>query len=315
MKWRELVRPRALALAVAVAIVTLLGRAGSLWWVFDLLSHFAAQLVVVGAMLTALSGWARSKVGAGVAAASTLVNLVVVVPLYVGDASASAGRALTVMSFNVHAINEDKPAVEAFIEQSQCDLAFVLEVTPEWLRVLREVRGYRLVVAEPRSDSFGIALLARDPAVTAEIVHAPPNGVGFVAATVVVDERAWTVLGVHPVPPVGGDMTAERNVALDFISDWAAKQPGPTVVLGDVNTTPFSPSFRRLTASGKLISSQPGFGLQTSWPQTPWFLFAARIPIDHALHSPDLVTRAREVGPPNGSDHRPLLLTIALAEN
>jgi endonuclease/exonuclease/phosphatase (EEP) superfamily protein YafD len=58
------------------------------------------------------------------------------------------------------------------------------------------------------------------------------------------------------------------------------------------------------------VNSLDGFGLQPTWPAgQPWFA----IPIDHLLHSDQLTTVERSTGPANGSDHRPIEVTLAFA--
>ena len=59
---------------------------------------------------------------------------------------------------------------------------------------------------------------------------------------------------------------------------------------------------------GGLINSQRGFGVQATWPVAGGF--APRIPLDHCLHSPDLATVDRRMGPAVGSDHLPLVVVL-----
>jgi endonuclease/exonuclease/phosphatase (EEP) superfamily protein YafD len=82
------------------------------------------------------------------------------------------------------------------------------------------------------------------------------------------------------------------------------------VVLGDLNASPWSTDFRLLLDAG-LLDSERGFGPQGTFP-AGW---AVQLPIDHCLHDPALVTTAREVGADLGSDHRPLLVELALGED
>ena len=51
-----------------------------------------------------------------------------------------------------------------------------------------------------------------------------------------------------------------------------------------------------------------GFGRGPTWPGA--FNTLGMIPIDHLLHSKELVTVDRIVGEANGSDHRPLIVEI-----
>jgi endonuclease/exonuclease/phosphatase (EEP) superfamily protein YafD len=78
-------------------------------------------------------------------------------------------------------------------------------------------------------------------------------------------------------------------------------------VVGDLNASPWSHSFRSL-ADSDLINSLNGFGLQASWPAV---LGPFGVPIDHLLHSAELTTVSREIGPSLGSEHRSVFITLA----
>ena len=69
---------------------------------------------------------------------------------------------------------------------------------------------------------------------------------------------------------------------LERVGEIAEGCDGPVVVVGDLNITPFSPSFRRLCDAGRLRDARVGHGIQPSWPAGRWML---SIPIDHGLVS------------------------------
>jgi endonuclease/exonuclease/phosphatase (EEP) superfamily protein YafD len=118
------------------------------------------------------------------------------------------------------------------------------------------------------------------------------------------------VLAVHPPPPRHRDWWKLRNRQLEEIANLVRSHSGTWLVLGDLNTTPWAPSFRRLVRASGLVNSALGHGLDPTWPaRWPWPL---RIPIDHCLHSPALTTINRRVGPAIGSDHLPLIVDIGL---
>ena len=86
---------------------------------------------------------------------------------------------------------------------------------------------------------------------------------------------------------------------------------GGSILIGDLNTTMWSPWFGRLCAKSGLSSVRRGFGVLPSWPAPlPAFL---RIPIDHCLVSDDLVVTGCRLGSPAGSDHLPLIVDLAVA--
>ena len=52
-----------------------------------------------------------------------------------------------------------------------------------------------------------------------------------------------------------------------------------------------------------------GYGFQPSWPANNRLL---RIPIDHVLHSPEIVIHDRVIGSTVGSDHFPVLVDFTI---
>jgi endonuclease/exonuclease/phosphatase (EEP) superfamily protein YafD len=119
------------------------------------------------------------------------------------------------------------------------------------------------------------------------------------------------LLATHPVPPVGAEYTELRNRQLTEISTFLADSFGPVILVGDLNTTPWSPAFKDLLQVTGLQNSMKGFGIQPSWPS---FIPPLWIPLDHLLHSPDLSIQTRKAGPDIGSDHFPLEVTIQMNE-
>lgn len=125
----------------------------------------------------------------------------------------------------------------------------------------------------------------------------------FLRATVSVDGRELDLLIVHAMPP-------QRGAGLrppTFTSFAAAvDRERPTLLLGDLNATSYSPSFGRLLDATSLRDSRRGFGRQPTWAPPRWPL-PIGIAIDHVLHSDHFQVTDRFVGADIGSDHRPVV--------
>jgi endonuclease/exonuclease/phosphatase (EEP) superfamily protein YafD len=114
------------------------------------------------------------------------------------------------------------------------------------------------------------------------------------------------------MPPYGAENTGLRNRQLTEIGNFLADSAGPVILVGDLNTTPWSPAFKDLLQATGLQNSMKGFGIQPTWPTTiPLFW----IPLDHLLHSPDFHVKSRKTGPHVGSDHFPVEVRLSLGEN
>jgi endonuclease/exonuclease/phosphatase (EEP) superfamily protein YafD len=123
------------------------------------------------------------------------------------------------------------------------------------------------------------------------------------------DGSRLTIVGVHPPPPKSARMTAQRNQHMEALAAFTSQQEGAVLVCGDLNLTPWSPTFLRTLKKGKLHDSTRGFGLQPTWPVEN---FLSRVPIDHCLHSEGLRIVNRSVGPAFGSDHFPLIIDFSV---
>jgi endonuclease/exonuclease/phosphatase (EEP) superfamily protein YafD len=93
------------------------------------------------------------------------------------------------------------------------------------------------------------------------------------------------------------------------VGQLARQQTGAVIVLGDLNTTSWSPYFRDLLADSGLADTRRGFGVLGSWPDLPSPL---RIPIDHCLVSDKVAVHDRRIGPPVGSDHRGVIVDLTV---
>ncbi len=301
--------------AAALALISLASFAGRWVWWLDVLANFRAQyavaLVVLG-LVIAVGRWRRWGLAIlGVGA----LNLAFVAPLYLGSPgeSDSTVEALRVMSFNLLSNNESYNEVIEYIESVDPDLVFLHEASRPWEVALESAAlDYELIRGRSDQLIFGTLVLAREPvdAISYGFAETQPR-----AISVTYQPIGWTipvqVLSTHPLAPTTAERAALRDAQLQFAADWAAEQEGAFLVVGDLNASPWSWAFSRLTSGGHLRNSQIGFGLQPTFPATSHLLF--RVPIDHLLHSDGLVVRDRRLGDALGSDHFSLIVDLAPA--
>lgn len=303
--------------AVALAIVSLAAFLGRWVWWLDVLANFRAQYVVVLAFLglaIMLSKW--RKTGYAVLAAAA-INLVVVLPLYVGSpAEASPDLpSVRVMSFNLLSTNESYADVIDYIDTVDPDIVLLHEASRPWEVAMESAElGYEII--RPRSDDliFGTLVLVEGEEVEAVSYGFSSSSPRAVELTFI--PTGWpteiSVLGTHPLAPTDQERAELRDAQLAFAGQWAAGQTGAVIVVGDLNSTPWSWPFRRLVSSADLVNSQGGFGLQPSFSSEANLLL--RVPIDHLVHSRALEVTDRQLGPYLGSDHFPLLVDLQLSD-
>ncbi len=314
-----------LLIIAGLAGATLAGRLGRYWWLLDLASHYVLYLAVASAGVMLLALVVRRFRVAVVALLMLAVNGWLLSPLYVGAPHGhTAGAAnLNLAMMNILHKNRDQQRALDFIQGCDTDLIIIQELDTWWERTIREAdTPYRFIESRPSEGSFGIALLAHESVDGQGRVVIEDTRVMDLAddvdgaerpaveATLLIDGRRVKLLSIHPPPPVHARYTALRDDILRKAKAWADEQTDPHLIIGDLNTTPWSYAYDILIGDGELVSSLDGRGHQGTWPMdlpVPWLL-----PIDHCLYSADLVCTERRTGEPTGSDHLPLLVSLSI---
>ena len=305
------IRPWGLLGAVGALAVggTLAGFAAPVGWVFDLATNFRVQYFVTLTLLAILFAVGRRHRAAGGFGIVALLNLAVIVPLYVGGEPTGASSIRAIL-LNVHTENRRFDLVREFILREEPDVVVFEEVNDEWLAELTKLGGdYSHILPAPRPDNFGMALFSRWPMQDAEIREIGDADVPSVIAHVVIRGKRLTIIGTHPLPPANPENFGLRNRQLIALAGLAGTRSGPLIILGDLNTTPWSPHFRALLTAANVRNASRGHGLNASWPVP---IFPMRIPIDHCLVSREILVSKVRVGPNVGSDHFPLIVDFAL---
>lgn len=291
---------------------------GSFWWIFELTSHFRVQyalaLVIFAIALWWLRQWRVSAALAGVA----LLNLVVIAPAFWPDERATlaipAGQSpLRALLANVNLDNLDHDRIRRLIADTHPDVMVLLEISSKLIERLGDLRkDYPHQVAEMRDDPFSIAMLSRHPLSATQIIPLGESGPPAIIAVITVGNRTFTVIGAHPWPPINAEFAEGRNRQLAELAHLARQIQTPLLVMGDLNTSPWSPYFARLLADSGLRDSRRGHGIQPSWPVDLPPLWT---PIDHILFSSGILILRRQTGSAMGSDHYPVIVEFQITDS
>jgi endonuclease/exonuclease/phosphatase (EEP) superfamily protein YafD len=302
------------AAGVVASAATLIGFLGRFSWFPDLFSHFRVQyflgLLVLGVLL--LVGRRRRTATVFLILAS--VNLAMVLPLYFGKPHkpADASPAVRAMLLNVNTRLGDADRVKSVVSDADPDILVLEEISSVWMSDLAWLTSsYPHSLAQPREDNFGIGLFSKLPLAEAEVVYIGEADVPSILATISIAHTNLRVIATHPLPPIGRDYSHWRNDQLDKLADYV-RPPLPTLLLGDLNVTPWNYHFRRLLARTGLRDSAKGFGVQPTWPNYNPLL---RIPIDHCLHSADITVVDRRIGEGVSSDHFPVIVDFVIGKD
>lgn len=300
-------------LSVAAAVA---GAAGRRAWPFSLTVHFWPQLAVALVLFVLLAARRRAWWAAGVQGGTALALLAALAPhvppqAAVGEGPvAEPGAATTFLFANVFRGNQRAPELLERVRHLRPDVVGLAEVDAPWLERLRELEAdYPHRVALPRDDNFGIALLSRWP-LTDATVDFGGGRVPWIVARVERPSGPVRVVVAHPLPPFSRGSFLHRNAQLAAFADTIRRDPTPTVLIGDLNGTPWSPFVRDFLREAGLQRSGRGLRSAYTWPVG---IPVLALGLDYCLHSDGLAVVEYEVVSSIGSDHYPVLCSLAPA--
>jgi len=297
---------------VFTCLASVAGFAGRLWWVLDLASHFRVQYVLVLSVLCLILVLIRHGRFAVLSSVFALLNLMLVLPLFWGSARSSSSSSSTAraMMMNVNTSNTNYSIALAVIKSYAPDFLFVEEVDRRWMAELQQLDvEYPYSISRPREDNFGIAFYSKRPFVTSDILDVGQAGTPSVLVRFELEGLDFFILGTHTLPPVNAAYARFRDIHLAEIPEVVKSLDRPLLLLGDLNATRWSHSFRRLIRDSGLSDGARGRGYQPTWPAG---MLPLLIPIDHCLHSPGIQILNMQIGPAVGSDHYPVIVDFSL---
>jgi len=298
----------------AVSLATVIALLSPLHWFAELFSHFRFYYLLVQALLVLIFLHSERHFLMVSTLLLAIPNAWYVVPYLtplVLDTSAAAEQReeLDVISINVNYRNSDHAAMRAYLESVSPDLIVLAEVTNTWQNELRFLDAeYPHQVGKWRSDPYGMRVYSRLPFVEAELLDlGVPN---TVHARVVVESEGHLlqVFAVHLFSPTNPRRASNRNIQLANLAERIGASDLPTVAVGDLNVTPFSPYFDRLLGAAGVVDARRPDGFHFTWPASAVPVW---IPIDHALADPSVAITKVQRGRAAGSDHYPLEVSIA----
>jgi endonuclease/exonuclease/phosphatase (EEP) superfamily protein YafD len=216
---------------------------------------------------------------------------------------------LDLLLLNVKVDRADPDELIQEIRVRDPDVVVLVAATPQWVEAIEAADLELQLVSGPHlTQSLEVIVLTREVG-PPTVVHRLTDDMrsALVEVELRLADDPLHLLATHPVSPMTPVRSERRNEQLAWIGSWARQRGPSTLVVGDLNVTPWSAAYRRLLQEGGLIDSQRAHGLQPSWPAR---LGPLGLPIDHVMHGPALTTRGRELGPSFGSDHRSVMARV-----
>lgn len=310
-----------LFLIVASAIVgglatlaTVLAFFSSTWWGFDWLTNlrwYFVWLLLISAVVYSLTakGWLLI-----VFVVALGVNVLLVMPLWLGSQPESTGEdSIVVAHLDAAGGFDDRNEAMDWLRTVDADVLLIAQGSSVTVEQLTGEGSDWIVLLEPEIENTAGQLVfgkqAWDVAVT-------PTGVGsdtVIRVTVGSGDVTYDVITAYgPTATNGPD--ADRLVArLDTIASLAEASPNPIVVVGNLGTTRWTHGMRSLLSNTPLRDATEGKGyLATSSASSlPVIGGWIGLPLDLVLMSDGATPIEIETGPDLTADHLPVRVIVA----
>lgn len=216
-------------------------------------------------------------------------------------ATGGFGHEISVLALNTWHDHADHPRLTAYLQGSDADLLVLSEFGPSKRALLGQLKdSHPFQVGCTEEWTCSLALLSRLPFASSGVGRIGDERLAFVWARLA---GGVTVVGTQ-LPRPSRDPWLHEQQMLELV-EFVGRIPGPVILAGDLNTTPWSKSFRLLRRGAGLM---PASTLRPTWPA--WPLAFPQVALDHIFVSADLAIRAAGTGPGVGSDHLPIWAVV-----
>ncbi|WP_094674323.1 endonuclease/exonuclease/phosphatase family protein [Hydrocoleum sp. CS-953] len=314
-------RPVFIVITIFTAIFSLVSYLGQFHQIFELTSHFKLQYLIIACCTLFFWIITRKKLWTFVSLGCILLNLLVIVPWYLPSSQIMAGdevNKIRILQLNLFNRNKQYDRAIALVKKENPDIAIFQEVSEKWaeeLKVLRQSYPYVFYNQDNRifgKGIFGKSIYSKIPLENQNIKIISKSYKRTALVTQLkVPGKAIFLIVTHLAIPITKVSFQERNQEFAVLADYVSKLQSPVIVVGDFNTSLWSPYYQQFVQKTGLRNGRRGFGIQASWPT---FLPLFYMPIDHCLLSSEFQVLNSRIGENVGSDHLPIITDMAISQ-
>lgn len=297
------------------------------WWVFDIIASYLplAMIILIGGFLVLGSlyirfvvrdGWnacRRSINGFDRYALAILGGLSIYILVFslslvprVEQADGAENFQLKITTFNKLLDNNHSEKIVDHLRIVGPDIIALQEVRSSEVDLIRDSLGMKYSIVTDCNCSAGdteIGLISKYP--IGDITTIEDENLGIVAANVIINQdHQVRIFAVHVPPPVSQEAYDIRNKALGALPAVVDNFSESPIILGDFNTSIYSPHFRELARN---LEDRELVHVSTrSWPNCSWYLYgdALCVRIDHIFVPSQYKLLEQIISDDIGSDHR-----------
>ncbi|HEY9691935.1 MAG TPA: endonuclease/exonuclease/phosphatase family protein [Oculatellaceae cyanobacterium] len=314
----------AILLILGITAITLLSIGssfgGSLY--FEIASHFKVQYLFITILLFFLLSLTRKKLFFIIALFCVFINTADVIHWYIPQAipSQQSLNKIRVLLVNINTQNNNYFQVISLVRKEKPDVAVFLELDEFWanqLQSINDILPYAVGRANP--DNMGIAVYSKRPLEKPDIKFLGSSNNASVVGDLLINKQVISLVATHFLPPLQPELLLSTKQQLNAVSSYVKQLKQPKLIIGDLNTTMWSHSYKDFIQKTGLRNARQGFGILPTWPTEakfspikPPLSWLLLIPIDHFLISPEIKVLNIRTGANVGSDHLPLIAELVL---
>lgn len=221
---------------------------------------------------------------------------------------------LKVLTYNINLAPPDLQGITNDIREIDADIVAIQELTPESANIFESQLAvqYPYRALHPVRGFHGQGILSKYPITEDDFWKIY---LGHQRVQIDVYGQAIAVYNVHPVHhivPSRGFDVSYRTEEVNVFLQKANQENIPVLIVGDMNMTDQSRDYQNITHTYQDAYKQVGYGMGTTFPAH--LPIPSLLRIDYVFHSDAFTPLIAEVlRSSGGSDHRPLVVTFALA--
>lgn len=226
---------------------------------------------------------------------------------------------LSILVHNVYQFNDQYDNLAKMILDLDPDIILLLEINDDWERGLSQLnKSYKHAIKQVQENTYGIMLLSKIELNGAQVNNLVYKDIPSVEALFQKNGRAIRIIGLHPEPPIPGEVLTsvpkekEMLSAADKINNIndEFEDNELTIVIGDLNDVAWSriaQKFKKLTG---LVDPRVGRGFYSTFPTYS----PIKIPLDHVFCSPSFKLIQFDTLDAMGSDHKSILVRFKIPD-
>ena len=303
-------------ITIFTALFSFISYLGQFHQIFELTSHFKLQYLIIACCTLFFWIITRKKFWILVSLACILLNLLVIVPWYLPSSQIIAGdevNKIRILQLNVFTNNQQYSRAIALVKKENPDIAVFQEVSEKWAEELKVLRqNYPYVFHFQDNRIFGKSIYSKIPLENQNIkIISKRYKRTSLVTELKVSEKPISLIVTHLAVPITRISFQVRNQEFAVLANYVSKLESPVIVVGDFNTSLWSPYYQQFVQKTRLKNGRRGFGIQPSWPTVlPLFY----IPIDHCLVSSEFQVLNSRIGENVGSDHLPVITDLVIPQ-